>query len=316
MENGAINNRVISIIVPAYNAERYLDDCIRSVIAQTYGSWELIIVNDGSQDATVKIADKWAAADERIRAIHQENGGVSKARNTGICAAVGAFIMFLDSDDLIHPKCLEILSASIVDADVCIFPYCKTVSDGPWEAPPLSSHSEKFELKQAYIELKKIGLLNPPFCRLYRLDVISSYNIRFRENMRLAEDLFFNLDYLDHCTSVVIGTTPLYYYRVEFSTLSRSINKTYGQIQSDCYDRHKEFMGRHNIEIDMTQHRVRAISDVLGTMLKAPNTIKERLLMLGEFSHSSLVHDFLEFNHPSSIRDRFMKFFLCSLSLL
>lgn len=316
MENGAINTGVISIIVPAYNAERYLDDCIRSVIAQTYDSWELIIVNDGSQDATAKIADKWSEVDGRIRAIHQENGGVSKARNTGISAAMGTFIMFLDSDDLIHPKCLELLSASIVDADVCIFPYCKSVSDGFWKTSHLSSHSEKTELKQAYIELKKTGLLNPPFCRLYRLDVLSSYSIRFHENMRLAEDLFFNLDYLDHCTSVVIGTTPLYYYRVEFSTLSRSINKTYGQIQSDCYDRHKEFLGKHDIEIDMTQHRVGAISDVLGTMLKAPITIKECLQMLREFSHSSLVHDFLEFNHPSSIRDRFMKLFFLSISLL
>ena len=316
MENETINNVAISIIVPAYNAERYLDDCIRSVIAQTYGSWELIIVNDGSQDTTAKIAEKWVEEDGRVRAVHQDNGGVSKARNTGLSVAVGTFIMFMDSDDLIHPKCLEILSASIVDADVCIFPYCKTVSGGLWETPNIASKAEKFELKQAYIELKKTRLLNPPFCRLFRLDVLSSYNIRFRENMRLAEDLFFNLDYLDHCTRVVIGTTPLYYYRVEFSTLSRSINKTYGQIQSDCYDRHKVFIEKHNFEIDLAQHRTGAIFDVLGTILKAPFTIKERKYMLGEFSHSSLVHDYLEFNHPSSIRDRLMKSFLLSLNLL
>ena len=316
MENGAINNKVISIIVPAYNAERYLDDCIRSVIAQTYGSWELIIVNDGSQDATVKIADKWAAADERIRAIHQENGGVSKARNTGICAAVGAFIMFLDSDDLIHPKCLEILSASIVDADVCIFPYCKTVSDGLWEAPPLSSHSEKFELKQAYIELKKIGLLNPPFCRLYRLDVISSYNIRFRENMRLAEDLFFNLDYLDHCTNVRIGTTPLYYYRIEFSTLSRSINKNYGRIQSDCYVRHLEFITSHGIEIDMGQHRKGAALDVIYTVFKAPLSIKDQFSSLTEFAKSSLSIDYLAHNRYTTVKEIFPRVLLRFLSIL
>lgn len=101
--------RDISIIVPIYNAEKYLDDCVQSVLEQTYVNFELILIDDGSTDGSRKLCEKWCEKDERVRCIDQKHQGVSAARNTGIEEAVGKYLFFLDSDDFIHPQLLEAL---------------------------------------------------------------------------------------------------------------------------------------------------------------------------------------------------------------
>lgn len=105
-------DKLVSVIVPAYNVAPEIGDCIRSVQQQTYPNWELIIVNDGSKDDTVKIVEELKAKDCRIRLINQDNGGVSKARNTGLSEASGEYIAFLDGDDMWEPTFLEELIAS------------------------------------------------------------------------------------------------------------------------------------------------------------------------------------------------------------
>ena len=105
----------ISVIVPVYNAEKYLEKCIESVLAQTYPNWELILVDDGSKDGSADIVDGYAARDTRIMAIHQENAGPGMARNKGIRVAHGEYIVFLDSDDVIKPDYFEKLSHETAD---------------------------------------------------------------------------------------------------------------------------------------------------------------------------------------------------------
>ena len=111
----AIKNETISIIVPVYRVEQYLERCVESVLRQTYSAWELILVDDGSPDACGAICDRYAAADKRITAIHQKNGGLSAARNTGIARASGAFLAFLDSDDFLAPGFLSSLYRAICE---------------------------------------------------------------------------------------------------------------------------------------------------------------------------------------------------------
>ncbi len=96
----------ISIIVPVYNAAEWLGRCVDSIIAQTFSDWELLLVDDGSRDSSGEICDRYAAADTRIRAIHQPNGGASRARNTGIDAARGTYVCFVDSDDWLETEYL------------------------------------------------------------------------------------------------------------------------------------------------------------------------------------------------------------------
>ena len=115
-------NEKVSIIIPAYNAEKYLCECLDSALNQTYTNVELIIVNDGSADKTKDILDHYVAQHENIKVIHTENGGVSRARNIGLDNADGDYIMFLDSDDLLVPNAIEILMQDLTDsnADVAI----------------------------------------------------------------------------------------------------------------------------------------------------------------------------------------------------
>lgn len=99
----------ISVIIPVYNVEKYINCCVDSVLIQSFKDYELILVDDGSPDKCPEICDEWANKDDRIRVIHQKNQGLSAARNVGITAARGEYLLFLDSDDVIHPDCLQIL---------------------------------------------------------------------------------------------------------------------------------------------------------------------------------------------------------------
>ncbi len=118
-------NDLVSIIVPVYNAEKYLDRCVDSVKAQTYTNWELLLVDDGSKDASPLMCDKYASEDKRIRVFHQQNGGICAARNTGIKNIKGDYFFFCDNDDRIEPDAIEELLylAKTENADMVIGGY-------------------------------------------------------------------------------------------------------------------------------------------------------------------------------------------------
>ncbi len=104
---------LISIIIPVYNVDLYLDSCIESVVKQTYGAIQIILIDDGSTDNCSEICDKWATLDNRIEILHKKNGGLSDARNTGVLKAKGEFITFIDSDDIVEPTFIEYLYRAI-----------------------------------------------------------------------------------------------------------------------------------------------------------------------------------------------------------
>ena len=112
---------LISVIIPIYNVEAYLDECVQSILSQTHKQLEIILVDDGSPDGCPAMCDAWAEKDSRIRVIHKENGGLSDARNVGIDAATGDYIAFVDSDDWIVPEMYEKMLAALKkeNADIC-----------------------------------------------------------------------------------------------------------------------------------------------------------------------------------------------------
>ena len=125
-------NALVSIIIPVYNAEKYLQQCLDSVVNQTYRNLEIICVNDGSLDASPEILGQYAAMDSRIKVISQENMGISGARNTGIYAVSGAFIMFVDADDWLDLNTCEtaLRHAQNHNADLVLWPYVKEYENG------------------------------------------------------------------------------------------------------------------------------------------------------------------------------------------
>ena len=134
----------ISVIVPVYKAEKYIEACVQSILSQTYDDFELILINDGSPDASGTICDALAAGDHRIRVIHKENGGAATARNAGLDAARGDYIAFVDGDDLIHPQYLELLLAMLQKdkADVAWCHYDFFTDESSFSSLPLDVEQE------------------------------------------------------------------------------------------------------------------------------------------------------------------------------
>lgn len=200
---------LISVIMPVYNAERYLSQSIDSVLNQTYQNWELILIDDGSSDSSGSLCDEYQKSDKRIKVIHKNNGGVSSARNRGINEAKGDLLTFIDSDDIILTTYLEELEKkSEVDLTICGF----SIMNGESFIPELKD----FMLSKNPLSLNEI-INNPyycdtPWCKLFKVTIIKENNIRFDEKIKLAEDTLFCYDYLLHCRSVAIIPRSLYIY--------------------------------------------------------------------------------------------------------
>ena len=199
---------MISVIIPAYNADRTIRRCIQSVLDQTYTEWEMIIVDDGSKDDTLDICQSYD--DNRIRVLHKENGGVSSARNHGLKFAQGDYIAFIDSDDFIEIDYLQHLSQGL-GYDIVISGYCYE------NTPESSSFRLKLANREAVgCELSKLinaDQLCYPWGRLFKRSIIETYHIRFDEAMRFAEDNVFNWEYLCHINSLRIDTTQKDYHK-------------------------------------------------------------------------------------------------------
>lgn len=199
---------MISVIVPAYNAEKTIGCCVKSILAQTYADFELILVDDGSKDATLDVCRSFD--DSRIMVLHQENGGVSAARNKGLELAKGEYIAFVDSDDYIESDYLEKLSRGI-GKDLAITGFCY---DSKQESSSLVlSLSNKEEIGEHISTLINADQLCYPWGRLFKRFVIETFHIRFDESMRFAEDNVFNWEYLCHAESLYVDTTHKVYYK-------------------------------------------------------------------------------------------------------
>lgn len=200
---------MISVIVPAYNAEKTIGHCVKSIIAQTYVDWELILVDDGSTDKTLDVCRLFD--DSRIKVLHQNNGGVSSARNKGMESAKGDYIAFVDSDDYVDSDYLAILSCG-VGKDLVITGFC--YDDHPEGSSFVLSLSNKNEIGAHLSSLINADQLCYPWGRLFRRSVIEEWHIRFTEQMRFAEDNVFNWEYLCHIDSLYIDSTHKVYHKV------------------------------------------------------------------------------------------------------
>lgn len=204
----------ISIIVPVYKVEEYLPACIRSILRQTYRDFELILVDDGSPDRCGEICDEFAKQDGRIRVIHQENGGVSKARNAGLGLSIGEWICFVDADDLITPNYLSIF---IKHTSWC-FDILQQDSMYLDETLRLKKKTKKYTRTKVFTADELIEEKHPYNCvvwgNLFRRSVILSYHIHFEEELTNAEDVDFFINTLVHSRMVLLINSHRYIYRL------------------------------------------------------------------------------------------------------
>lgn len=226
---------LISIIVPVYNAEKTLDRCIKSILLQTYNNFELLLIDDGSVDKSYKKCNEYLKRDKRVRVFHQENKGVSAARNVGIANAKGDFFAFVDPDDYIKNTYLEYLYGLICkwDAEVSICPYV-FVNDEGEKISTLTSNSEEMTENKVYSQVdvyRELLKFKGDFCghvwdKLFKREVVEG-NI-FPENVDCFEDLLFCWKCIYKANKIIMGRENQYYYvQHEASILNRKYSKKY-----------------------------------------------------------------------------------------
>ena len=206
----------ISVIVPVYNAEKYLHRCIDSILSQTFTDFELLLINDGSKDSSGAICDEYAAKDNRVRVFHKENCGVSSARNLGIVNSIAEFVVLIDSDDWFALDTLEVLlkEQKKYDADCVVFGFNQT-SGNIWAPNEDKVYDTLSELKNNFVYHLNTELLSSSVNKLYKKKLIKQH---YPVGMAFGEDLLFSLDYLEQCKCISFITAPLYQHEVYNNT--------------------------------------------------------------------------------------------------
>lgn len=262
-----VQNQVkISIIVPVYNAEMFLEESLKSLVSQTEKEIEIICVNDGSTDKSEQILKNYQDNNKRIRIINQENKGVSQARNTGIENATGNYVMFVDADDWIDKNSCQILLDRIKkeQSDVLLFPYMRETSKGSFEKnifeedKIFDKNRVKEKLHRRYIGLIGEELKNPEnadaLCtvwgKLYRLDIIKKHNLQFIDLDKIGtyEDGLFNLNYFEYVTKAVYLNQHLYHYRrTERESITSGYNPNLLQQWNNLFDIMQGYIEEHKL---------------------------------------------------------------------
>lgn len=217
----------VSVVVPVYNVKEYLIDCLNSIKNQTYASMEIILVDDGSTDGSAQICDEFEQEDERISVIHKKNGGLSEARNVGLNASKGEYIIFIDSDDLISEKMLEemvkCIKISNIDIVACAFKTFEDINEVSYIENSNNDISmvEGRELVQRLYkgEYNSIGFT--AWNKLYKKSLFQKNGIEYPVG-RFYEDAFTTFKLLYKAKQIALINKPLYYYRMRNGSIMNS----------------------------------------------------------------------------------------------
>lgn len=227
------NAPLISVIVPIYNVEKYLDNCMETLVNQTYANLEIIMVDDGSPDNCPAICESWAKKDPRVKVIHKENGGLGFARNSGLEKATGKYVAFIDSDDYVDRTMIEKLYNALGDSDTVYCGLNRVYPDGTVN-PAESLYDGRTFVGDEIVDnilLRMMGdkperdrdcyFYMSVWHALYSMEIIEKYHIRFlSERQFMSEDIAFHIDYLARSQKATCIGDHLYYYRVNYNSLS------------------------------------------------------------------------------------------------
>lgn len=222
-------NSNLTVVVPVYNVEKYLSKCIDSILNQTMPVDEIILVDDGSKDKSGLIADDYAKRYDRIKVVHQKNGGLSAARNTGINAATKKYIAFVDSDDYIEPSMYEVLMKQLKkdDADISICGVWYEQEDGEKYTPYQSGIAKVWNKKESMIQLNSYQYFNMSFCdaifkkNLFEMTAYGEDALRFPVG-KLCEDFYLMHRIVARTEKITYTSMPFYHYVQRSNSISRN----------------------------------------------------------------------------------------------
>lgn len=213
----------ISIIIPCYNVEQYISQCLESILSQSYPHLEIICINDGSADGTLQLLQKYSKQDSRVILITQSNQGISGARNTGLAKASGELVMFVDGDDWLDINAISMLLGGYKDEDIVVFSYTREFKSTSLRKDLYVNGIYPAE----FIQRRLLGPLNeekarvdsldslaPVWGKMYKRSVLPQHlNFKDLREIGTWEDGFFNIEILNNCNKVLVVNKPLYHYR-------------------------------------------------------------------------------------------------------
>lgn len=244
-----MEKELVSIVIPVYNGEIFIERCIKSVLNQEYNNLEIIIVDDGSIDGTALICKKYVSLDNRIKYYKKENGGVSKARNFGIYKSTGKYIIFVDADDELYFDCINKMYLNIknTNADIIIGSY-------------YSYRRTKIKKKQIYDFCimnqsdfvdnfdQIISMIVTPWGKLYKSEIIKDNNIYFNEKMSIGEDNCFNIRYFFKCNNICTINEVVYKYYLGGNATTQIYHENINKMYKTLFIEYKVLFGE-NIDL-------------------------------------------------------------------
>ena len=208
---------LISIIVPVYKCEKYLESCIRSILTQTYSDLEVLLIDDGSPDRCPVICDAFAEKDKRVKVFHKENGGASSARNMGLDYALGDYICFVDSDDILPECAISDLWQGITNnccqyvAGICGILNRSKIKNMISSEKIIDYAENPMELLDYITQ----GGSYSPYAKIYDANLIRKYGLRYNENLKCSEDALFIRQYLSYCSRIALIPSIVYRYNTD-----------------------------------------------------------------------------------------------------
>jgi len=256
---------LVSVIVPVYNVEKYLKECVESVLNQTYSNFELILVNDGSTDTSPTICDTYKAKDARVKVIHKENSGVSDSRKAGVNASIGQYILFIDSDDWIDLNTLEICLNEIhknPDIECVMFSYVKELPDNSVtmnildNTVYLTDKDAEYNVYRRLFGLFGEELSHPermenivPCCgKLYKSEFAKKGKYYDIKTIGSCEDGLFNMYALFGCKKILYIDKPLYHYRKLTTSITSSYRPDFVKQWGNLFKIMEEIINEKNLD--------------------------------------------------------------------
>ena len=236
-----ITEPLISVIVPVYNVERYLDQCLESIVGQSYRNLEILVVDDGSTDGSGEMCDRWAERDKRIRVIHQPNGGLSAARNTALDVMQGEMVTMVDSDDVLHPSAIKVMKEALgkSQASIVVGNYTPFDENGEPAWPQQSDQPSPIRIPQHHALFRifyQQGLTHSAWGRLYEASLFEGIRYPVGQNY---EDLAIIYPLMLKCGRVAKINYTLYGYRQRQSSILGAFSPKRADVLDICEDLEK-----------------------------------------------------------------------------
>lgn len=318
----------ISVIVPVYNAQDRLKVCIESVLSQSFGDFELILVNDGSTDNSLSVCEEYAAKEQRIKVVDKENSGAGETRNAGLDVAEGDYVIFIDSDDTVHTQMFESLldlMCAKENADMVCCNHCIEFAQGGDMI-----NNEKLEIEEdpfvtsdrqrALFIMEKTRSFCYLWNKIFRRSIIEDNNIRFEKQFVTGQDLDFVIKYYYHTNTVVMTNKPLYvYYKDGIGSLcSRYKKGLYGMVTELSRRRYDLFcsLGMQNNEEYMELYgktHIEYVHSCIPNMFRKNSALtrKEKVaLMKTVFQDEGLSKYMSSYNPEDKLQKIFKKLYL------